>query len=238
MLSGLRQSALRVRLTPRRGFTTSRVAENVTGATSSQASNDNGIVDRETLVPAAEPLPVAPSPAAPRKTLHPTPETPIYIPPQYDPLLELIAGCINWKGEKQRARKIVSETLINIHMLTRAPPLPILRKAVEYVSPIMRNITIKLPSKNAVYPEPAPEKQRMLKAIRWILEASKTRPGFKLQDRLAREMIAIVEGAGKENMKELSPAYRMKEEVHKLAILNRGNVLKSRRHKMPDRGGR
>jgi len=228
MLSGLRQSAVRARLVPRRAFTSSRVAATENIATSSQDAAFDGIVDRETIAPAAAPQPAAPRPTPARRPLLATPETPIHIPPPYDPLLELFAGCINWKGEKQRARKIMSETLVNIHMLTRAPPLPILRKAVEYVTPTVRNVVVSFTAKKVIFPQPLTEKQRTHQAIKWILEASKTRPGYKLQERLAREMIAIVEGAGKENMKELSPAYRMKEEVHRVAALNRGNATRKR----------
>lgn len=167
-------------------------------------------------------------PTTVRRAVPPTSQLPFIIPPQYDPLLELLAGAIlrtgkkrHEAGKKQAGRKIVTDTLLNIHTLTRAAPLPILRKAIENVAPTLRNVVHSMPAKKVVYPQPLSEKQRTHKAIDWILDASRSRSGWTLAHRLAQEIIAIVEGAGKENMKEISAAYRMKEEVHKVAVMNR-----------------
>lgn len=173
-----------------------------------------------------------------RRAVPPGSQPPILIPPQYDPLLELLAGAIlrtgkkrHEAGKKQAGRKIVTDTLLHIHTLTRAAPLPILRKAIENVAPTVRNVVHSLPAKRIIYPQPLSEKQRTHKAIDWILQASQSRSGWTLAHRLAQEIIAVVEGAGKENMQEISPAYRMKEEVHKVAVMNRcvSCVLSSRR---------
>ncbi|EPS95618.1 hypothetical protein FOMPIDRAFT_160035 [Fomitopsis schrenkii] len=235
MLSGLRQSVVRTRLVPKRGFSTSRVVANQDVGTSSQEPAFDGIVDRETLLPSVTPQAVVPTPAPVRRAVPPGSQPPILIPPQYDPLLELLAGAIlrtgkkrHEAGKKQAGRKIVTDTLLHIHTLTRAAPLPILRKAIENVAPTVRNVVHSLPAKRIIYPQPLSEKQRTHKAIDWILQASQSRSGWTLAHRLAQEIIAVVEGAGKENMQEISPAYRMKEEVHKVAVMNRGNVLKAR----------
>ena len=226
MLSGLRQSVARTRLVPRRGLSTSRVVANQDVGTSGQEHAFDGIVDRETLNPLASSQAVAPAPV--RRAVPPGPEPTLFIPPQYDPLLELLAGAIlrtgkkrHEPGRKQAGRKIVTDTLLNIHTLTRAPPLPILRQAIENVAPTVRNVVHSLPAKRVIYPQPLSEKQRTHKAIDWILDASRSRSGWTLAHRLAQEIIAIVEGAGKEKMGEISAAYRMKEEVHRVAMMNR-----------------
>lgn len=228
MLSGLRQSVARTCLVPKRAFSTSRVVANQDVGTSGQEHASDGIVDPQTLDPLATSRAVSPTPAPVRRVVPPSPESPILIPPQYDPLLELLAGAIlrtgkkrHEPGKKQAGRKIVTDTLLNIHTLTRAAPLLILRQAIENVAPTVRNVVHSLPAKKVIYPQPLSEKQRTHKAIDWILDASRSRSGWTLAHRLAQEMIAIVEGAGKENMKEISAAYRMKEEVHRVAMMNR-----------------
>ncbi|KZT70392.1 ribosomal protein S7 [Daedalea quercina L-15889] len=227
MLSSLRQIAARTRLVPRRGFSSSFVAAN------SEEAGLNGIVDRETLLPVAA-LPTAlptPEPAR-RAALDPLQPT-IRIPPQYDPLLELLAGSMMRTGRRRRepskkakGRKIVSDTLLTIHAQTRAPPLPILRRAIELASPSVRMVSFWLPTGRWYTPRPLSERQRAHKGIRWILQASELRKGKVLAHRLAQEMIAIVEGAGKENMRETSLVYKLKEELHKMAVMHRGNMMK------------
>ena len=49
--------------------------------------------------------------------------------------------------------------------------------------------------------------------MRWILEASDSKPGKTLEERLAREVIAILEGNSK--------ALAKKMELHRVAMVNR-----------------
>ncbi|GBE89162.1 37S ribosomal protein S7, mitochondrial [Sparassis crispa] len=149
------------------------------------------------------------------------------IPPAEDPLLQLIAGTIQRNGNRQKAQRIVTRTLMYIHTLTRAPPLPILRNAIFTVAPAVRCISVRHAGRTIVYPIALNEQQRMHHSIQWILAASDARPGQFLEERLAREMVAIVQGTMTDS-KEVSPAIRKKEDVHKLALSNRGNVQKGR----------
>jgi small subunit ribosomal protein S7 len=68
-------------------------------------------------------------------------------------------------------------------------------------------------AKNVAKPVALGEKQRTRFALEWILEASKQRSGQTVEERLARELIAIVQGT--------SDALKKKEEVHKFAMVNR-----------------
>lgn len=57
------------------------------------------------------------------------------------------------------------------------------------------------------------EKERTRYAVEWILKASKSKSGQTLEERLAREMISVIQGN--------SEALKKKEEVHKQAMANR-----------------
>lgn len=61
------------------------------------------------------------------------------------------------------------------------------------------------------------EKQRIRAGINAVLAASKNKSGKRVEERLAREIIAVVNGDSK--------AIADKELAHKQAMVNRGNAL-------------
>ncbi|KAF8889800.1 ribosomal protein S7 domain-containing protein [Infundibulicybe gibba] len=130
------------------------------------------------------------------------------IPPPQDPLLHYITSSLLTHGHRARASRITSETLLHIHALTRAPPLPILRHAVFAAAPAVRTLMHRQSGKTVPRPVALGEKQRVRYA--------RNRPGRTVQERLAREIVAAVQGN--------SDALKKKEEAHKFAMVNRGNA--------------
>ena len=145
-------------------------------------------------------------------TLPPDPSQ-MLIPPVSDPLLHFLASSLQHHGKRAKAERIVSRTLLYIHALTRAPPLPILRHALITASPAVKCITHKRAGKNVVRPAALTEKQRVRAGIHSVLSASKNKSGKTLEERLAREIIAVVNGDSK--------AITDKELAHKHAMVNR-----------------
>ncbi|KAM6500998.1 mitochondrial ribosomal protein S5/S7 [Amanita muscaria] len=151
----------------------------------------------------------------------PLPESSIpEIPPAEDPLLHYLTSNVMKNGRRARASRVTSKTLFYIHTLTRAPPLPIFRQAIELASPAVRMVNNRSGSKTIPTPLPLSEKQRTRYAVQWILQASNGKPGRTLEERLARELIAVVRGQ--------SGALDEKMRVHKGAMVNRGNVKATR----------
>ncbi|PIL35187.1 hypothetical protein GSI_02977 [Ganoderma sinense ZZ0214-1] len=142
----------------------------------------------------------------------------IHIPPAEDPLLHLFTSLVMFDGKRQAASRVVTRMLLHIHAFTKAPPLPILRQAIDIAAPLLRCRQFKRAAKQYVFPMPLSERQRTTTAIRWIWEAAKTRGGRHVEERLAREIIAIVKGE--------SEVLKKKSDVHKLAVLHRGNIVK------------
>ncbi|KAG6852740.1 hypothetical protein C0991_009406 [Blastosporella zonata] len=151
-------------------------------------------------------------------TPQPTPGRPslMNIPPAEDPLLRYVASWLNVHGHRARASRIVSNTLLHIHTFTRAPPMPIFRQAILDAAPAVRTLNHKHGGKAVHKPIALGEKQRIRYAVKEILQASKKRTGRTVEERLARELIAIVQGA--------SPALEVKSKLHTFAMLNRGNA--------------
>ncbi|KAG1773832.1 hypothetical protein EDD22DRAFT_965115 [Suillus occidentalis] len=96
-------------------------------------------------------------------------------------------------GKHARAKRIVSRTLLYNHALTRAP-LSILRHALITTSPAVKCISQKRLGKNV-----------------------QNKSGKRVEERLAREIIAVVNGDSK--------AIADKELANKQAMVNRGNAL-------------
>jgi small subunit ribosomal protein S7 len=135
------------------------------------------------------------------------------IPPAEDPLLAYLASALTAKGKRAQASRIVARTMRYLHALTRAPPLPVIRAAVEAAAPAVRTTSTRIGAKVHFRPIALGEKQRTRFAVQWILAASEGKPGKTVEERLAREIIAVLQGA--------SSALKKKEEIHKFAMVNR-----------------
>lgn len=153
---------------------------------------------------ASTPFPAA-SPTSPPAILD--------IPPAEDPLLQFMTNSIMRHGKRKRASRVVSRMLLWVHSLTRAPPLEIVREAVLLAAPAVRSMSHTHGGKIISRPIALSEKQRTRYAVKWILKASENRPGQTLEERLAREIIATIQGT--------SSVLAEKERVHTFAMVNR-----------------
>jgi small subunit ribosomal protein S7 len=135
------------------------------------------------------------------------------IPPAEDPLLHYLASRLTKHGHRARASRQASRVLLHIHAFSRAPALPIVREAIHAAAPAVRTISTRRGAKQIFRPVALGEKQRIRYALDWILEASKNKNGQTVEERVARELIAVLHGE--------SAALKKKEEVHKFAMVNR-----------------
>jgi small subunit ribosomal protein S7 len=135
------------------------------------------------------------------------------IPPAEDPLLRYITSSILQSGRRAKAARITSNMLLHIHAFTRAPPLPIVRQAIVDAAPAVRTLMHKRAGKVTAKPVALSEKQRTRYAIQAILAEIESQPG-RLEIKLAKEMIAILQGTSKVLKKKL-------EQIHQVAMVNR-----------------
>ncbi|KIJ59631.1 hypothetical protein HYDPIDRAFT_43886 [Hydnomerulius pinastri MD-312] len=144
------------------------------------------------------------------------PKATMFIPPANDPLLEHLTSALQSHGKRSRAARLVSRMLLHIHASTRAPPVPIVREAIMAASPAIRCLSHRHVTKTVITPVPLTEKQRVHAGVKAIMSASESKPGKTVDVRLAGEMIAVVRGE--------SRALEEKVRIHKLAMVNRGNI--------------
>ncbi|KAG8945982.1 hypothetical protein FRC04_012100 [Tulasnella sp. 424] len=170
-------------------------------------------------LPPSTATPSLPDPSTlPPTSLVPPPVqfSPVFIPPAEDPLLSLLTNIIMRDGKRHRAAKLVTGTLSYLHSVTLAPPLPILREAVRLASPAVKVSTLRKSAKNVPSPRALTERQSTKQALRWILAASEKRSDKSITHRLAKEIVGVVKGD--------SDVLKRKEEVHRLAVVNRANA--------------
>jgi small subunit ribosomal protein S7 len=164
-----------------------------------------------------ESIEVAPKPAATPASLAPSLDTMHHhIPPPNHPMLDLLTNHCMRHGKRAKAQRVVTDALLHIHAMTRCPPMPIVEQAILAAAPTVRCKKQKHNGGKTVYlPMALSERQRTSLGMRWIVETieKKGTPGKTMAERLARELIACVKGT--------SPVIRLKEEMHKTAMVNR-----------------
>ena len=153
------------------------------------------------------------------------------LPPEKHPMLHLIATYIMGKkirkkpkgvnepynkpfgGKYARAAKLTSRMLLFVQSSTRSPPMPIVQQAILDASPDVRCMRQKRGAKVMVKPKALNERQRVGKGIEWILDACRYRPGITFPERLAQEILGVLQGDSKALLKKI--------EQHEFATVNR-----------------
>ncbi|KAI0336629.1 ribosomal protein S7 [Cubamyces sp. BRFM 1775] len=227
MFSSIRHAVARVPL--RRPVNLRTLTDSVAGDALQHAAPNAGEANVLSTLSSSQPPAVAStSSSLARTTVSGADTANIHIPPAEDPLLHLFTSCVMKHGKRQEATRLTTKMLLHLHAFTKAPPLPIFREAVAKASPFLRCRQFKRASKQYVFPTPLNDRQRARQAIDWMLEAAKKKGGKHGAERIAREVIAIIKGD--------SEVLKKKVDVHRLAVLHRGNVLRPPRVPKTSRG--
>lgn len=125
-------------------------------------------------------------------------------------------------GKKATARKHVSLLLYTLRLRSSALPMQQLREAIRLASPSIRLTQQKKGGKQVAVPIALGERQRVHKAISWILDASDKRKNpnaggsKRFGERVALEIEAVLNGT--------SEVLKKKEQIHVTATVSRANV--------------
>jgi SSU ribosomal protein S7P len=137
---------------------------------------------------------------------------------QPDPVYnsELVAKFINnlmWDGKKFLAQKVFYRAMEIVGERTNENPLHVFQKAIENVKPSMEVRSRRIGGANYQVPVEVRPKRQISLAIKWIIDAARKRPGRRMYEKLAAEIIDAYKGTGN--------AVKTKENVHKMAEANR-----------------
>jgi small subunit ribosomal protein S7 len=116
-------------------------------------------------------------------------------------------------GKKNTARRIVRLAFAEIQKKKGADPALVFETALNNVGPSMEVRSRRVGGANYQVPREVRPERRLSLAMRWIIQAAKTKRGTPMHKRLADELLAASEGSGE--------AVKKKENTHKMAEANK-----------------
>nr|YP_010448992.1 ribosomal protein S7 [Atalantia roxburghiana]YP_010449006.1 ribosomal protein S7 [Atalantia roxburghiana]UTS57515.1 ribosomal protein S7 [Atalantia roxburghiana]UTS57529.1 ribosomal protein S7 [Atalantia roxburghiana]BEV75226.1 ribosomal protein S7 [Atalantia roxburghiana]BEV75244.1 ribosomal protein S7 [Atalantia roxburghiana] len=130
-------------------------------------------------------------------------------------LVNMLVNRILKHGKKSLAYQIIYRALKKIQQKTEKNPLSVLRQAIRGVTP---DIAVKAKARRVggsthQVPIEIGSAQGKALAVRWLLGASRKRPGRNMAFKLSSELVDAAKGSG--------DAIRKKEETHRMAEANR-----------------
>ena len=128
----------------------------------------------------------------------------------------LVAKLINQvmrKGKKSMARKIVYGAFDIVKAKTKKEPLEVFELAFKNASPLLEVKSKRVGGATYQVPKEVKGERRLTLAMRWIIQAAKSRKGKPMREKLAEELIEAANNTG--------AAVKKKENTHRMAEANR-----------------
>ncbi len=116
-------------------------------------------------------------------------------------------------GKKTIARKIVYGAFDIIKTKTKKEPLEVFDFAFKNASPLLEVKSKRVGGATYQVPREVKGERRLTLAMRWIIQAAKSRKGKPMREKLAEELIAAANNTG--------AAVKKKENTHRMAEANR-----------------
>ncbi|MGD8978704.1 MAG: 30S ribosomal protein S7 [candidate division WOR-3 bacterium] len=118
-----------------------------------------------------------------------------------------------WDGKRSVAQKLFYGALERIEKVTKEDGLAVFEKALSNVKPVLEVRPRRVGGATYQIPmEVRPARKESL-AIKWLIRVARGRSEYRMEDRLAQEIIAASKNEG--------GAIKKREEVHKMAEANR-----------------
>ena len=117
------------------------------------------------------------------------------------------------RGKKMLARRIVYQTFDIMKEKTKKDPLEIFDQALKNASPLLEVKSKRIGGATYQVPREVKGERRLTLAMRWIIQAAKSRKGKTMNKKLAEEMIEAAQNTGW--------AVKKKENTHRMAEANR-----------------
>ncbi|MFA6319148.1 MAG: 30S ribosomal protein S7 [Elusimicrobiota bacterium] len=152
----------------------------------------------------------------PRKGLRPRDRRPIPAPDfkHRSVLLSRLINKLNYQGKKASAEAIVYGALdILKEKVADQPSVVVLEKAIENVRPLLEVKARRVGGATYQVPIEVDPLRSSTLAMRWIIDAARSRTGRPMADRLAEELLSAYKKEG--------VAFKKREDTHKMAEANR-----------------
>ncbi len=116
-------------------------------------------------------------------------------------------------GKKSVAEKLIEKAFAEIKKELKIEPLEVFDKAIQNVSPAVEVSSRRVGGANYQVPREVRPERRFTLAVRWIIEAARSKKGKSMALRLADELMAAYKNEGS--------AIKKKLDVHRIAESNR-----------------
>ena len=144
----------------------------------------------------------------------PAPRRELLPDPMFDSLLVTqIQNRLMTRGKRTLAEGIVYDALTKVADKTGKDPLPILKKAIDNIKPLIEVKSRRVGGATYQVPVEVQTKRGTTLAIRWLVTFSRKRREKTMSDRLAGEILDASGGAGS--------AVKRREDMHKMAEANK-----------------
>jgi small subunit ribosomal protein S7 len=128
-------------------------------------------------------------------------------------LVQKFINSMMWDGKRSTAQRIFYGAMEQVGQKANENPLKVFQKAVENVKPTLEVKSRRVGGANYQVPVEVNPFRRQSLAIRWLLLYARTRPGKRMVDKLAEELLDAANGKG--------GAMKKKEDVHRMAEANK-----------------
>lgn len=129
---------------------------------------------------------------------------------------ELVAKLINRvivNGKKSIAENIVYKAFNLISEKKKDDPVKLFKQALEKIKPVVEVRTRRVGGANYQVPVEVRPERRVSLGLRWLVTAARTRGEHTFYERLANELLDVIEDRG--------AALKKREEVHRMAEANK-----------------
>jgi small subunit ribosomal protein S7 len=117
------------------------------------------------------------------------------------------------RGKKMVARRILYNAMETMHNKVNEEPLPMFLKALDNVKPMVEVKSRRVGGSTYQVPVEIQDKRREALAMRWIIQAARTRSGSSMANRLGTELLDAFNSTG--------TAFKKKEDTHRMAEANK-----------------
>ncbi|ACJ75656.1 30S ribosomal protein S7 [Thermosipho africanus H17ap60334] len=144
-----------------------------------------------------------------RAEVRKVPPDPIY----NDVLVSKLINRVMWDGKKSIAQKIVYKAMEYLSEKTKKDPLEALHQAIDNVRPLVEVRPRRVGGATYQVPIEVEEPRKTSLALRWIVEAARSKKGRPMAEKLGEELVNAFNNTG--------TAIKKKEDVHRMAEANR-----------------
>jgi small subunit ribosomal protein S7 len=139
--------------------------------------------------------------------------TPMPDPVYGSTLVSKFINNIMRRGKKSTAQRIFYRTLMNIEQRTGGEPIKVFEKAIQNVLPTVEVKSRRVGGSTYQVPIEVRPERRYALAMRWLLNAAKTRSGKSFVVKLSQELMDAANGTG--------TAIKKRDDSHKMAEANK-----------------